>query len=66
MPEANAMKLKRVSYAEFRKKGGYAVFDKLLAEKVNAHWIARGKGDVPSTSTFRSMRQSSTSRISRN
>ena len=47
MPEANAMKLKRVSYAEFRKKGGYEVFDKLLEEKVNAHWIARGKGDVP-------------------
>jgi TRAP-type C4-dicarboxylate transport system substrate-binding protein len=47
MPEANAMKLKRVSYAEFRKKGGYDFFDMLLREKVNAHWIARGKGDVP-------------------
>src|SRR5436305_1122673 len=47
MPEANAMKLKRIPYAEFRKRGGYEFFDKLLEEKVNAHWIARAKGDVP-------------------
>lgn len=46
MPEANAMKLKRIPYSEFRARGGYDYFDKLLAQKVNAHWIARGKGDV--------------------
>jgi TRAP-type C4-dicarboxylate transport system substrate-binding protein len=47
MPEANVMKLKRVSYAQFRNNGGYDAFDKLLQQKVNAHWIARAKGDVP-------------------
>ncbi len=47
MPEANTMKLKRVSYADFRKNGGYEAFDSLLQKKVNAKWVARGKGDVP-------------------
>jgi TRAP-type C4-dicarboxylate transport system substrate-binding protein len=47
MPEANAMKLKRKSYAKFRADGGYEFFDGLLQKKANAHWIARGKGDVP-------------------
>ena len=47
MPEANAMKLKRVSYREFRENGGYEFFNGLINQKVNAHWVARGKGDVP-------------------
>ncbi len=47
MPEANAMKLKRVSYQEFRDNGGYDFYNELLAQKVNAHWLGRGKGDVP-------------------
>lgn len=47
MPEANAMKLKRISYAAFRANGGYEFFDKLIQQKVNAKWIARAKGDVP-------------------
>jgi TRAP-type C4-dicarboxylate transport system substrate-binding protein len=41
------MKLKRIPYAEFRKNGGYEFFDKLCQQKVNAKWVARGKGDVP-------------------
>jgi TRAP-type transport system periplasmic protein len=47
MPEGNAMKLKRVSYAKFRANGGYEFLNQLLNQKVNAHWVARGKGDVP-------------------
>jgi TRAP-type C4-dicarboxylate transport system substrate-binding protein len=47
MPEANAMKLKRVSYKEFRENGGYDFFNEILGQKVNAHWLGRAKGDVP-------------------
>lgn len=47
MPEANTMKLKRIPYAKFRANGGYEFFDGLLQKKVNAKWVARGKGDVP-------------------
>jgi TRAP-type C4-dicarboxylate transport system substrate-binding protein len=47
MPEANTMKLKRVPYAKFRENGGYEYFDGLIQKKVNAKWVARGKGDVP-------------------
>jgi hypothetical protein len=47
MPEANAMKLKTIPYAKFRANGGYEYFERLLQQKVNAHWVGRGKGDVP-------------------
>lgn len=47
MPEANAIKLTRVPMAELRENGTYEFLQELIKEKVNAHYLGRGKGDVP-------------------
>lgn len=47
MPEAVAIKLTRKPMAELRQNGTWDYLERLLNEKVNAHLLARGKGDVP-------------------
>lgn len=47
MPEADAIKLARKSVSEMRKDGSWDQLEKIMNEKMNAHVIARSKGDVP-------------------
>ncbi len=47
IPESNAIKLSRVPIQKLRQNGGYEYLNKLIGQKVNAHFLGQGKGDVP-------------------
>ena len=47
MPEAVAIKLTRFPMSELRKNGTWDYLETLENQRMNAHLLARGKGDVP-------------------
>lgn len=47
IPEMNAIKLARVPIEQVRKNGGHEYINKIIGEKVNAHWLGNAKGYVP-------------------
>jgi TRAP-type C4-dicarboxylate transport system substrate-binding protein len=47
IPESNAIKLSRVPIQKLRQNGGYEYLNGLIGQKVNAHFLGQGKGDVP-------------------
>jgi TRAP-type C4-dicarboxylate transport system substrate-binding protein len=47
MPEADAIKLARRPVADLRKDGTWDYLDALYNKRLNAHLLARSKGDVP-------------------
>lgn len=47
MPEADAIKLARKTVGEMRKDGSWDYLQRIQNQKMNAHMIARSKGDVP-------------------
>jgi len=47
MPEANALKMLTIPWADVRKKPGWSLIEQLHNEKVNAHYLARHGSEVP-------------------
>ena len=47
MPEANAMKLAKGDMKKMRSNGAYEYYEKILNQKVNAHWLGQTKGMIP-------------------
>ena len=47
MPEANAMKLAKTDMKKMRSNGAYEYYEKILNQKVNAHWLGQTKGMIP-------------------